>query len=52
MGLLLVAVILAAVPRIIAPHDPIQIDVLRRLRPPAWQEGGTPGHLLGTDQLG
>jgi peptide/nickel transport system permease protein len=36
----------------LAPHDPFAIDLSRRLVPPAWMEGGTPGHPLGTDQLG
>ncbi|PSK93807.1 peptide/nickel transport system permease protein [Murinocardiopsis flavida] len=37
---------------LVAPHDPNAQDLLARLRPPAWLDGGAPGHLLGTDQLG
>jgi peptide/nickel transport system permease protein len=32
---------------VISPHDPSEIKVTRRFKPP-----GTPGHLLGTDSLG
>lgn len=35
----------------IATHEPTQQNLLGRLAPPAWS-GGTPEHLLGTDQLG
>jgi ABC-type dipeptide/oligopeptide/nickel transport system permease subunit len=36
----------------IAPYDPLIVDIRHRLAPPAWLEGGTPEHLLGTDQVG
>jgi ABC-type dipeptide/oligopeptide/nickel transport system permease subunit len=36
----------------IAPHDPLAVDIRHRLGPPAWMEGGTSAHLLGTDQVG
>jgi peptide/nickel transport system permease protein len=36
----------------LAPHDPLQGDLAARLRPPAWMAGGSPAHLLGTDQQG
>src|SRR5689334_9151495 len=36
----------------IAPHDP-QVGLLgERFRPPAWQQGGSSAHLLGTDHVG
>ncbi|MEK7387299.1 MAG: ABC transporter permease [candidate division NC10 bacterium] len=35
-----------------APHDPLAVDIRHRLAPPAWMEGGTTQHLLGTDQVG
>jgi len=37
---------------LIAPHDPLAVNIRHRLAPPAWMEGGTPQHLLGTDQIG
>lgn len=36
----------------IAPHDPYAQTIERRLLPPAFQRGGSLGHLLGTDALG
>src|SRR5207247_8509091 len=35
-----------------APHGPLDVNIRHRLAPPAWMEGGTPAHLLGTDQVG
>lgn len=35
-----------------APHDPDENDLLRRLQPPAWMEGGEWNYLLGCDGLG
>ena len=37
---------------LIAPHDPIKIDIMSNLTPPAWHEGGSSQYLLGTDKLG
>lgn len=37
---------------LIAPHDPLAVNIRHRLGPPAWMEGGVPEHLLGTDQVG
>ena len=45
-----IAVALAA--PLLAPHDPLDQDVARRLLPPAWLAGGSPDYFLGTDQLG
>ena len=36
----------------IAPHDPVVVDIRHRMGPPAWMEGGTREHVLGTDQIG
>jgi peptide/nickel transport system permease protein len=36
----------------VAPYDPLQGSLSKRLKPPAWQEGGSVQHLLGTDKLG
>jgi len=36
----------------IAPHDPLAVDIRHRLSPPAWMDGGTRDHLLGTDPVG
>ncbi|WP_420564839.1 ABC transporter permease [Thalassobaculum sp.] len=45
---IVVALVLAAIfAPVLAPHDPIAQDLQRRLLPP-----GTPGNILGTDELG
>lgn len=36
----------------LAPHDPFAQDLMQRMVPPSWMDGGSPHHLLGTDQLG
>lgn len=36
----------------VATHDPLSVNIRNRLAPPAWMDGGTPRHLLGTDQVG
>jgi ABC-type dipeptide/oligopeptide/nickel transport system permease subunit len=51
-----VVVVLAATAALlasaIAPHDPADADLLRRLQPPAWQAGGDWVYPLGCDGLG
>jgi peptide/nickel transport system permease protein len=37
---------------LIAPHSPTEQSLPDKLLPPAWQEGGSSKHLLGTDVLG
>ncbi|AXV88611.1 ABC transporter permease [Ralstonia solanacearum] len=52
-ALLLGLVVLAALfAPLLAPHDPYLQDMAGRLVPPAWQDGGSPQHWLGTDKLG
>ncbi len=53
-GLLVVLVNVAAAvfAPAVAPHDPLDQDITRRLLPPAWLAGGSVEHVLGTDQLG
>ena len=52
-ALILITVMLAAaIGPTLVPHDPFTQDLGIRLVPPAWMEGGSPTHLLGTDQLG
>lgn len=47
--LLLFAAVFAS---LIAPYDPASQDIIARLKPPAWLDGGTQKHVLGTDHLG
>jgi ABC-type dipeptide/oligopeptide/nickel transport system permease subunit len=52
-GIVVIVYVLAAIfAAQIAPHDPTLGDLRVRLRPPAWQEGGDPTYLLGTDDQG
>jgi dipeptide transport system permease protein len=37
---------------LIAPHDPIEQDLMSAQLPPAWMQGGEMAHPLGTDSLG
>jgi peptide/nickel transport system permease protein len=37
---------------LLAAHDPNKQDLINKYKPPAWLEGGSGDHLLGTDQLG
>lgn len=36
----------------VATHDPLEQDILARLTPPSFLDGGEDTYLLGTDQLG
>ena len=49
IALMVGAAVLAPV---VAPHSPTEQSLPDKLRPPAWQEGGSAKHLLGTDTLG
>lgn len=49
LGLLLLVALLAP---FIAPHDPYEQDLARRLIPPLWHQTGIWAHPLGTDMLG
>jgi len=44
--------VVAAAPGLVSSFPPEAQDITRRLIPPAWALGGSPEHLLGTDQLG
>ena len=45
-------IIAALVGPTLVPHDPFAQDLLNRLVPPMWMEGGSAAHVLGTDQVG
>jgi peptide/nickel transport system permease protein len=51
-GILVTMVIFAVFAPWLAPHDPFALDLLARLKPPFWSEGGSPTYLLGTDNVG
>ncbi len=49
VGILVLVALLAP---LIAPHDPLEQDLMSAQLPPAWTSGGDPAYLLGTDTLG
>ena len=51
VGVLLFAAMAVLAP-LLAPHDPYESDLFRRLQPPAWLEGGEWAYPLGCDSLG
>lgn len=54
LGLLLLGliVLMAIFAPLIAPYDPYDQDLSRRLLPPFWNARANPAYLLGTDNLG
>ncbi|MSO65610.1 MAG: ABC transporter permease [Alphaproteobacteria bacterium] len=47
-----VALLAAALAPWLAPYDPNQVNLLQRFAPPAFVDGGSTLHLLGSDDLG
>ena len=47
-----VMVTVAILAPVLAPHSPTEQSLPDKLKPPAWQDGGSSKHLLGTDVLG
>lgn len=52
LGLLVLVILCGIFAPVIAPHDPDATNLMRRMAPPVWMEGGSWSHLLGTDQIG
>ena len=44
--------LIALLAPLLAPHDPYEQDLLKRLVPPVWDSRGSWEHVLGTDHLG
>ena len=51
-GLVALLFLIAALAPLLAPHDPIEQDLMSAQLPPAWMHGGERTFLLGTDSLG
>jgi peptide/nickel transport system permease protein len=51
-SIIVVLVVVAVFAPLIAPHSATEQSLPDKLRPPAWQAGGSATHLLGTDLLG
>lgn len=45
-------VLVAIFAPLLAPHDPLDQNLARRIVPPFWMAGADSAHLLGTDHLG
>jgi peptide/nickel transport system permease protein len=52
IALLCAIIAVALLAPLIAPYDPYEQDLARRLIPPIWYQQGSWAHLLGTDNLG
>ncbi len=50
--ILLAVLLLAVFAPWVAPHDPLEQDLLHMLTPPMWASGGDAAFPLGTDGLG
>ncbi len=50
--LVLMTLAVAVFAPVLAPHNPYELNLAKRLMPPAWLEGGSWAHALGTDPLG
>src|SRR5262249_5165701 len=52
ISILSLFVFLALFGDFVAPHDMYELNIMKRLTPPFWMEGGSTDYLLGTDALG
>ncbi|UYN96352.1 MAG: ABC transporter permease [Enhydrobacter sp.] len=52
IAILLIIALVALFADFLAPYDPQVGSLSLRYRPPAWQDGGSMAHLLGTDHVG
>ena len=51
-GIVLAVLMIAILAPWIAPHDPLEQDLLKMLAPPMWADEGDAAYPLGTDSLG
>jgi ABC-type dipeptide/oligopeptide/nickel transport system permease subunit len=51
-ALVTILVLAALLAPMLAPHDPLEQDLLSAQLPPMWVQGGDPSYILGTDSLG
>ena len=50
-ALVAVLVLVALAAPLMAPHDPLEQDLMSAQLPPAWSSGGDAAYWLGTDSL-
>ena len=51
-GIIATVLFVAIFAPMLAPHDPFTQDLMLRMVPPEWMDGGSMAHPFGTDQLG
>ncbi len=51
-ALVTMLVLVALFAPLLAPHDPLEQDLLSTQLPPMWMQGGDPAFIFGTDSLG
>lgn len=51
-GVLMLFVLAAVFAPLLAPHDPVEQDLMPQYVPPVWDERAEPGYLFGADNLG
>ena len=51
-AVLLFFALAAVLAPLLAPHDPVEQDLMLQYIPPVWADRAEPGHLFGTDNLG
>ena len=51
-GVLIFIIVVALLAPVLAPFDPLDQDLTRRVIPPVWHDAGGWTHVLGTDQFG
>ncbi|NLF26881.1 MAG: ABC transporter permease [Clostridiales bacterium] len=51
-GIILFFVLVALFAPLLAPYGENEQNLIMRLKPPVWADGGSDAHLLGTDELG
>ncbi|MEM9431147.1 MAG: ABC transporter permease [Pseudomonadota bacterium] len=52
VGCLGLLFLIALTAPLLAPYDPAAQNIIARLKPPVWLDGGSWDHVLGTDHLG
>ena len=51
-GIVFIVIAIALLAPLLAPHDPYEQDLMKRLLPPFWDSRGSWEHIFGTDHLG
>ena len=52
LGIVAAFVLAGALAPLLSPANPLEQSLRNRFKPPAWEEGGSAKHPLGTDRLG